>query len=114
MTFVPGKSGNPSGKPKLLVTNVSIKKQIGEFWYKSGSEIKSILEDPRSNMGDLMIASVMARAVAEGNYNCVAFLMDRAVGKVKEVQEDTNAGSADDLLDRIPREKLISLVTAEK
>ncbi len=77
-----GQSGNPSGKPKGLLTNDQVKATLGKFWSMSKEDLLGILKNEKSTMGELMIASVMARAAKDGDANRLNFLLDRSIGKV--------------------------------
>jgi len=110
----PGQSGNPSGKPKGLLTVDDVKAMMYRFWRMSADELLMFLQDPKAPMGELMIASVMARAVKDGDFSRLAFLLDRSVGKVKEEIEQTVRSITDEDLDKIPRDALIKLVSGQK
>lgn len=84
------KPGNPGGgRPKGLIRRDDIEAAITKFWKMTKAEVQAIIENPKATMGDLMIASVIAKAIDQGDQARVAFLLDRLVGKVKEVSEIT-------------------------
>ncbi len=110
----PGQSGNISGRPRGLLTVDEIRKMMDRFWRMSADDLLMVLENPKTTMGELMIASVMAKAAKDGDYSRLAFLMDRQVGKVKEEIEQTVRSISDEDLDKIPRDALIKLVSGQK
>ena len=110
----PGQSGNPAGKPKGFLTVDDIRSMMHRFWRMSADDLLTVLENPKTPMGELMIASVMAKAAKDGDYSRLAFLMDRQVGKVKEEIEQTVRSITDEDLDKIPRDALIKLVSGQK
>ena len=57
---------------------------MGRLAKMTRAELRKIVEDPESNMLDIMIASIMAKAAAEGDPNRLGMLLDRAIGRVKE------------------------------
>lgn len=103
------KPGNPGGgRPKGLLTQSEISALIGKFWRMNREELQSIVSNPKSTMGEIMVASVMARAAKDGDYSRLEGLLTRGVGKVKEVSEVTH--NYDDELRKVDREKIVALL----
>ena len=104
----PGQSGNASGKPKGLLTQNEISALIGRFWRLSSDQLELVLKDPKTTMGEAMIASVMLRAFKDGDFSRVEGLLTRGVGKVKDVSEVTH--NYDEELKKVDREKIVELL----
>jgi len=88
----PGVSGNPSGRtpiPEDLkdCTPTEIRAIIWRLWKFQPHRLKDILEDPKTPVGVLFIAQVLAKGIEQGDAGRLGFLLDRLVGKVKEVVE---------------------------
>jgi len=83
----PGQSGNPSGRPKGIIRSDEVQALLGRLWKLTREELQKIVQDPKSTMGEIMVASVMARAAKDGDASRLQFLLDRAVGKVRESLE---------------------------
>lgn len=76
------KPGNPGGgRPKGLLRRDDIQALMGRFWKLTREELHVVVQNPKSTMGEIMVASVMARAAKDGDANRLAFLLDRTVGK---------------------------------
>ena len=92
MVFKKGKSGNPRGRPPMpqeLKEVVSMSPQklkalIFKFMHMNRGELKRVAEDPNSTLVDCTIASIVNKAMAEGDYTRLNFLLDRSIGKVKD------------------------------
>lgn len=110
----PGTSGNEGGRPKGLLTVDAVRQMMHRFWVMSAAELLTVLEDPKTPMGELMVASVMAKAAKDGDYARLAFLLDRQTGKIREEVEATIRSITDEDLDKIPRDALIKLVSGQK
>jgi len=111
--FKPGQSGNPSGKPKQLLTKDKVSSIFQKFSCKNRIELQAVIDDQKSTMIEIMVASVMVKAAKEGDYARVQFLLDRAVGKVpnENINENLNANiDKDQLIDRVPVETVIEMV----
>lgn len=88
--FKKGQSGNPSGKPKQLITKDQVSAIIGRFCHLTKDGLQAIVSNPNSSMIEIMVASIMVKAVKDGDYSRLNFLFDRStVGKVKEEIEHT-------------------------
>ena len=92
MVFVKGKSGNPNGRAKTPAelkdcTPTEMRLLIWKLWKYDKFQLKNLLERENAQMGELMIASVIAKAVKMGDPVRLEALMSRLVGKVKDVVE---------------------------
>lgn len=105
--FKPGVSGNPSGKPKGLLTVDQVSAMMGRFCHLTRDELHKVVSDPKSTMLEVTVASILAKAAKDGDYSRLEFLLQRSVGKVKDVSETT---IKNDLVEKIPTSDLLSLV----
>lgn len=103
------KPGNPGGgRPKGLLTASEISALIGRFWRYTRDELQAVVNNPKSTMGEIMVASIMARAAKDGDYSRLEGLLARGIGKVKEVSEVTHA--YDERLEKVDRDKIVALL----
>lgn len=88
--FKPGISGNPNGRPRLpeelkaarKLTRVQLEILINRYLSMSAAEMMVVAEDPCTPVLDLMIASIIKRAVVNGDQLRLDFILNRIVGKV--------------------------------
>lgn len=92
----PGESGNPKGRPPLppdvrAIQNLSpayVKRVIAKLARMDRDELKEWLENPdrtaKPNNLEMMLASIIVKATAEGDHSKLSFLLDRSIGKVIE------------------------------
>jgi hypothetical protein len=86
--FKAGNKAGHRGRPKGLLRVDDVKRVLGSFWRMTKSELKEVLEDDETTMGQLMIAAIMAKAAREGDANRLSFLLDRGIGKPRPEPED--------------------------
>lgn len=82
---------------------------MGRFWNMTRDDLRSVVENQKSTMGEIMVASVMAKAAKDGDYARLSFLLDRAIGRAK-VEDEEDQGRPD--LTPETREKLIAVLRA--
>lgn len=90
-------SGNPSGRPKepadlgelRKLTQAQFQRLLFRFVRMPLPDLKRKLENPETPVLDLMIGRVVFRAIKDGDYKRLDFLLDRMIGKVKEHIEVT-------------------------
>lgn len=95
--FKKGQSGNPSGRPKLPTDVVEGKKfnQIevarifNRFVNYSFEDLKAVMNSPTSTTMELIIGKIMFEAIKSGDHMRMNFILDRMIGKVKEMVEHT-------------------------
>lgn len=95
--FKPGVSGNPSGRPSLpedlksvkLLTPLELRARIMRFLNMEAAEIAQASADPRTNMLDRMIGSIVVKATEGGDQQRLDFILNRLVGKVQDKVEVT-------------------------
>jgi hypothetical protein len=83
--FKPGVSGNPGGKPAQLLTKDKVAGVLGKFSAMSREQLQEVIQNPRSTMLEIMIASVMAKAAKDGDPHRLDFLLQRSIGKVSDM-----------------------------
>lgn len=109
--FEKGKSGNPSGRPKLPdhikkfknMSYADFLNKLREFSALTREQMKTMIQDPSITMFDLMFANIVASA-AKGDRDSRNIIIDRMWGKVPEVSHVKNLDAA---LDDIPEENVI-------
>lgn len=90
--FPKGVSGNPLGKPKMAVELQKIRAlnqttftaTVNKFLSMTKDEVKAASKDPSTPVLELMVASVMSKAIEAGDQQRLNFLLDRIVGKVPD------------------------------
>lgn len=104
-----GQSGNPAGCPKGLLKKDDIQALMGKFWRLDREGLQAVVHNPKSTMGEIMVASVIAKAAKDGDYARLSFLLDRMIGRPTEVVEQHNI-SHDEALAKVPQDKLLELL----
>lgn len=79
--YTKGQSGNPSGKPKQLLTKDKVKGILGKFADMTRDELQNIVQDPKSTMLEIMVASIMVKAAKDGDFSRLNFILDRSIGR---------------------------------
>ncbi len=85
--FKPGQSGNPSGKPKGLLTRDQLKSNIWKFTALDQEQLHRILDNPNSSVMDAMLASIMKKTIELGDASRLEVILNRLVGRPKEELE---------------------------
>lgn len=108
-SWKPGQSGNPSGRPKGKLTRDEVEAIMARFTRLSREELQIVVQNPKSTMLEIMVASVMAKAAKDGDCARLNFLLDRSIGKVKDIQE-VHQHNYDEDLDKEPKENVLELL----
>ncbi len=108
--FVKGQSGNPEGRAKQVLTKDKVASIMGKFSLMTRDELKKVADNPKSTMIEIAVASILHRAVKDGDFSRLDFLLARSIGKVKEEIEQTVKSISDEMLDSVPREEIIRLI----
>lgn len=123
--FKPGQSGNPKGHGFLKGELVKLKAQgrdaaleaIGRTLLMNKEDLALVAADPNSTMVQLLVASIMQKAIRDGCTSRAQFLMSYILGKapVFDTSDLTDTASvARDVLTSIPSSILIDLVKSTK
>ncbi len=105
----PGQSGNPSGKPKGILSAADVSALIGVLSVLTIDELKIRRDDPKGRMHERIIAGEIVAAFEKQDYSRLEMLFARGVGKVKE-SVDVNNFNHDAALAAEPKENVIALL----
>ncbi len=114
----PGVSANPGGRPKLpehlkAIASLSqheVTKIVSRYARMTRSELQAAAQSADTPMLEVAIASIFAQSAKNGDYSRLAFLLDRAIGKVPtvEIAPDTISPLA-----ALSDEELLTLIRRE-
>lgn len=90
--FKKGFSANPLGRPPLPPDLKAVRKlspalvsgMISKYARMSRGELTTVIEDRSTPALNLTICVILAKAMQDGDYTRLNFLLDRSIGKVKE------------------------------
>lgn len=93
--FKKGFSGNSGGRPHLEKELQKVKglyaqefkKIVARYCRMPLSKLQESFEDPKTKSLDLAVIKILIKTIKTGDSNGLNFLLDRTVGKVKEVRE---------------------------
>jgi hypothetical protein len=105
----PGQSGNIAGRPKREMTADSVALMIEKYMLMSQSSLVAIVKDPESKGIEALAASACLSAITKGDWNAVNSMLDRSIGKVKDISE-VHQHNYDDEFDKAPKENIIELL----
>ena len=90
----PGEVLNPRGNayPKELQrldkwTQLTFRLRVQEFLNMTMADLKRILKDSDTQVGDMLIGMVVLEAIKRGDYMRMNSVLDRCIGKVTERME---------------------------
>lgn len=95
--FKKGQSGNPSGRPKMpsdiiegrKFNQIEVARIFNRFVNYSYEDLKAVMNSPTSTTMELIIGKIMGEAIRTGDHMRMNFILDRMIGKVKDVVEHT-------------------------
>jgi hypothetical protein len=116
----PGQSGNPGGRPKLpevlrgiaSLSQSEVCKLVSKYARMTRDELQQAIQAPSTPVLEMAIASIFAQSIKQGDYTRLSFLLDRAIGKVREVSPDDESADARTELRVLSTEELLRLVQA--
>lgn len=122
-----GQSGNPGGRPKLppelraikALSVEEINRLVSKYARMAPQDVSALVDAGAIPMLELCIARIFQESAAKGDNMRLSFLLDRAVGKVKEVVQDEDDESwreiqelTDQELVKLVKERLPALENA--
>lgn len=113
-----GVSGNPGGRPKLpeelrLIKALSqneVCRMISKYARMDMDTLEAHLERRDIPVIDLAMCSIFKESVEKGDFTRLAFLLDRAIGKVKDIIDDDDTQSEREKLKQLSLNELLALV----
>jgi len=92
MPFVKGQVANPYGRPKLtdeekmarILNRVAFERICNQYLHLSKDELEDIVRRKETPVIELMVASVVIKAIKSGDQHRLNFLLDRLIVKVPE------------------------------
>ena len=75
--------GHEVAEEKHLTQNEVIM-TMSKFMHMPKSELMSFLQDPKRTVNEILIGSILAKAIQEGDYSRAEFLYNRILGKVPD------------------------------
>lgn len=88
--FKPGVSGNPAGAAKLpeeikaarKLTRIEFETIVNKYLYLSEEELNEKRKDKTLTLIEMMVLSIVQKAIVQGDEKRLDFLLDRMIGKV--------------------------------
>lgn len=111
--------GRPRKDPELVevqkINRDIVEARLVSFMTMTREGLKAVIDNPATSMLDLMVASLVQKAIKEGDHQRLGFLFDRVIGKVKENVDITMTQRRIEeahisVVQEVPREKLIELI----
>lgn len=115
--WVPGRSGNPGGKPMLTpelkaitsLTRREVCKIISKYARMTSKEFEEAKKDPLLPKIHACVMSLLDDCHVNQNYTPMAFLLDRAVGKATDDEVDQEEAAEAKQLEEMSETDLIAL-----
>lgn len=87
-----GQSGNPKGAQRIpadikearKLNQIEFEKIANKYLYSTPDQIKKVTQNPDTPVLDLLITSILHKAVVEGDEKRLEFLLTRLLGKVPD------------------------------
>lgn len=96
--FLPGQSGNPNGRPNVPedlkqarnLNRIELDRLLNKMLGSTKAELETILKNPSSTLLEITVCGILAKAAQGGDHQRLNFILERLVGKVKDVVEFVN------------------------
>lgn len=119
--FKPGQSGNPSGRPKLspelrairALDHLEVSRLISKYARMSYEEVQAANEDKTLPMVESCFASLFLKGKEKGDWASMAFLLDRACGKLPLILETDEEKAARAELNALTDDELVKFLSAQ-
>ena len=93
--IIKGQVLNPNGRPKVPEHIKEARKmtqiKFADILYKhinsTHGELQDMMDNPETPALDMIVVKVLAEAIKHGDEKRLNFILDRTIGKVKEVRE---------------------------
>lgn len=116
--FVKGQTGYPYGGKRLPADLQAIKslsyhevvKLISKWARMTDSEMDLAMKDPDTIMLELCFGSIFKKCKEFGDFTRVNFLLDRCIGKPREIADDDESDEARSELEKLSIKELLTLV----
>lgn len=113
--FKPGQRANPKGRPptppevrevrKLNKHDVEL--SLTSHLRMTRDQIADVIEDPNAKMLDVLVASIIAKAVQTGDQQRLDFIFNRTIGKVSD-QIEISDNRMSIMLAYNPKERILA------
>lgn len=116
--FAKGQTGNPGGRPGIpeelkaikALSYFEVARIISKIARMSRPEVKKMLADASQSVLYLSIGSIFEHSISRGDFTRLSFLLDRSIGKVREMEEDEDDAEARKDLTKLSMHQLLTLV----
>lgn len=108
--FVPGQSGNPNGRPPIppdlkeidKLTKDSYSRLLAKYMGLDREALEAIALDPKTPALDLIVVSIISKAIKNGDNARLEALLQRSIGPVPKIL-DIEPGSGVTVVMSIPK-----------
>jgi len=115
MPWKPGESGNPKGRNPHLpeiqtfarVSPGMVKAVFSKYLGVTIEELRELSLDTKLPAFDAAVVSILVKIITQGDMQKLNYVLDRLIGKVKEVDPESEEGEQVASTILIPREELI-------
>ena len=95
---------------------VQFEKSIYNYMNYTFAELKEAFNNKKTCARDLAVINILMKAIKEGDYRCLDFLLDRTIGKVKQALElngEVEVKNITQLLEQSETSKVIDVTPRE-